>query len=128
MGILLGLGAAFSWGTSDFLGGRFTRKYPAFTVGLVSQSSSLLALPLVDAINTATAPVIYAANIMTQPGETGEFSLSDHLEAIFQHTELKRIDYVLFNSGHITDRKLKYYRSRGSNPVELDDRAAAGGA
>ncbi|MBK6562019.1 EamA family transporter [Candidatus Amarobacter glycogenicus] len=50
MGILLGLGAAFSWGTSDFLGGRFTRKYPAFTVGLVSQSSSLLALLLVAAI------------------------------------------------------------------------------
>ncbi|MBK9342909.1 MAG: DMT family transporter [Dehalococcoidia bacterium] len=50
MGILFGLGAAFSWGTSDFLGGRFTRKYPAFTVGLVSQSSSLLALLLVAAI------------------------------------------------------------------------------
>ena len=84
---------------------------------------NLLVPSIVTAINAATAPVIYAANIMTQPGETSNFNLSDHLEAIFQHTELKRIDYVLFNSGHVTDRKLKFYRSRGSTPVELDDRA-----
>jgi drug/metabolite transporter (DMT)-like permease len=50
MGILFGLGAALSWGTSDFLGGRFTQKYPAFTVGLVSQSSSLLALLILAAV------------------------------------------------------------------------------
>lgn len=84
---------------------------------------NLLVPSIVNAINTANAPVIYAANIMTQPGETTGFNLSSHLEAIFQHTALKRVDYVLFNSGHITDRKLKFYRSRGSTPVELDDRA-----
>ena len=50
MGILFGLGAALSWGPSDFLGGRFTQKYPAFTVGLVSQSSSLLALLILAAV------------------------------------------------------------------------------
>lgn len=84
---------------------------------------NLLVPSIVNAINTASAPVIYAANIMTQPGETSGFNLSSHLEAIFQHTQLKRVDYVLFNSGHIPDRKLKFYRSRGSMPVELDDRA-----
>ncbi|MGE0599565.1 MAG: EamA family transporter [Dehalococcoidia bacterium] len=42
MGILLGLAAAVCWGTSDFLGGRFSTKYPAFTVGLASHSTSLL--------------------------------------------------------------------------------------
>jgi uncharacterized cofD-like protein len=84
---------------------------------------NLLVPEIVDAINQANAPVVYTANIMTQPGETDTFALSDHLEAIFQHTELKRIDYVLVNSGHITDRKLKFYRSKGSIPVELDARA-----
>lgn len=84
---------------------------------------NLLVPSICDAINSASAPVIYAANIMTQPGETTGFNLSSHLEAIFQHTKLKRVDYVLFNSGHVTDRKLKFYRSRGATPVELDDRA-----
>ena len=44
MGIFFGLAAAVSWGTSDFLGGRFTRKYPVFTVGFVSQLTSLVLL------------------------------------------------------------------------------------
>lgn len=84
---------------------------------------NLLVPGVVEAINQASAPVVYVANIMTQPGETDRFTLSDHLEAMFTHTELKRVDYVLVNSGHITDRKLKYYRSRGAVPVELDARA-----
>lgn len=50
MTILLGLAAALAWGTSDFLGGRFTTKYPAFTVGLVSQSTSCLLLLAVAAV------------------------------------------------------------------------------
>lgn len=44
MGIPFGLAAALFWGTSDFLGGRFTTRYPALTVGLVSQSTSFLLL------------------------------------------------------------------------------------
>jgi drug/metabolite transporter (DMT)-like permease len=40
--ILFGLAAALTWGTSDFLGGRFTRKYPAFTVLLVSHTTGFL--------------------------------------------------------------------------------------
>lgn len=50
MSILLGLAAALAWGTSDFLGGRFTTKYPAFTVGLVSQTTSCFLLLIVVAI------------------------------------------------------------------------------
>ncbi len=50
MSLLLGLAAALSWGTSDFLGGRFTRKFPVLTVGLVSQATSCLLLVLVAVI------------------------------------------------------------------------------
>ena len=44
MGILFGLAAAVSWGTSDFLGGRFAVRHSVFTIGLISQFSSLVAL------------------------------------------------------------------------------------
>jgi len=46
VGILFGLAAAISWGTSDFLGGRLTQKYPAFTVGVVSQLTTFVLLGL----------------------------------------------------------------------------------
>ena len=50
MSILFGLAAALAWGTSDFLGGRFTTKYPVLTVGLVSQATSCFVLLVVAAI------------------------------------------------------------------------------
>jgi drug/metabolite transporter (DMT)-like permease len=46
VGILLGLASALCWGSSDFLGGRLTRRFPAFTVTLFSYSSGLLLLLL----------------------------------------------------------------------------------
>jgi drug/metabolite transporter (DMT)-like permease len=50
MGILFGLAAALSWGTSDFMGGRFTRRYPAFTVTLFSYSAGLILLLAMSAV------------------------------------------------------------------------------
>jgi hypothetical protein len=44
MGILFGLSAALAWGTSDFLGGRFATRYPALTVGFISQATSFTLL------------------------------------------------------------------------------------
>jgi uncharacterized cofD-like protein len=81
---------------------------------------NLLVPAIARAINQTSVPVVYVANIMTQPGETDRFRLSDHLEAIFRLTALRRVDYVLFNSGPIERRKLRFYRSRGAVPVELD--------
>ena len=44
MGNLFGLAAALAWGTSDFLGGRFATRYPALTVGFISQATSFALL------------------------------------------------------------------------------------
>jgi drug/metabolite transporter (DMT)-like permease len=46
MGIFFGLAAALSWGTSDFLGGRFSTKYPAFTVAFIAQVAAFVLLVL----------------------------------------------------------------------------------
>jgi drug/metabolite transporter (DMT)-like permease len=50
MGNFFGLAAALSWGTSDFLGGRFATKYPALTVGLVAQAAAFLVLLVLAAV------------------------------------------------------------------------------
>ena len=46
MGILFGLSAALAWGTSDFLGGRFSTKYPVLTVGVVAQATGFVLLSI----------------------------------------------------------------------------------
>jgi len=58
--ILFGLGAAVAWGTSDFLGGRFTSRLPVFTVGLASHLAAvfLLALAVLVARPDASADAV----------------------------------------------------------------------
>ena len=50
MGILFGLSAALAWGTSDFLGGRFSTKHPVLTVGVVAQATGFVLLLLVGLV------------------------------------------------------------------------------
>ncbi len=78
---------------------------------------NLLIQEVCEAINKATAPVFYITNIMTQPGETDGFSVSDHLLAIEKYTKLKRIDYVVVNSGDIEVATLEKYENEGAKPV-----------
>jgi drug/metabolite transporter (DMT)-like permease len=50
LGALFGLGAALCWGTSDFVGGLQSRRFPVLTVALWSQIAGALALLLVIAV------------------------------------------------------------------------------
>lgn len=63
---------------------------------------------------------IYVCNIMTQPGETDSYSVSDHIKAIFKHSSNKVIDYVLVNNGIPSETKLKKYRAKNSYLVKID--------
>lgn len=63
---------------------------------------------------------IYVCNIMTQPGETDGYSVSDHIKAIFKHSSNKVIDYVLVNNGIPSETKLKKYRAKNSYLVKID--------
>ncbi len=46
---------------------------------------SLLGAGVREALARFTGPVLYAANVMTQPGETSGFTASDHVRAIACH-------------------------------------------
>ncbi|MBU3159476.1 YvcK family protein [Clostridium frigoris] len=53
---------------------------------------------------------IYVSNIMTQPGESDDYSVSDHIKAINRHAKGKVVDYVLVNTGEISNElELKYH-------------------
>jgi len=74
---------------------------------------NLLVPDIAERINHSPARVIYVCNVMTQPGETDNFTAADHVEAIFENTPLKRIDYVLVNSRRASKPLMSKYEGMG---------------
>ena len=52
---------------------------------------------IVDTIQRSNAVKIYVCNVMTQPGETDGYAVTDHVNAILDHAKIP-IDYVLANN------------------------------
>ena len=60
---------------------------------------NLLVAGIVDAIEQSPAKKIYVCNIMTQPGETDDYSVASHVNALLSHARGKRIiNAVLVNN------------------------------
>ncbi|HEU4848014.1 MAG TPA: gluconeogenesis factor YvcK family protein [Rubrobacteraceae bacterium] len=66
-----------------------------------------------------SGPVVYAANAMTQPGETVGFALSDHLRALESHAGPVVTD-VLVHHGGLPKELIARYAAEGAAPVEVD--------
>ncbi len=62
---------------------------------------NLLVPDIAAALDATRAPVVYVANVATQPGETTGYSLSDHVAAIRRHLRRKVVDIVLANNNLI---------------------------
>jgi uncharacterized cofD-like protein len=72
-----------------------------------------------EALAAFCGPVVYVANVMTQPGETDGFSVSDHLRAIAEHVGPVVMD-VLVHSGNLPRVLLERYWAEGAAPVVVD--------
>jgi uncharacterized cofD-like protein len=72
-----------------------------------------------EALASFTGPVVYAANAMTQPGETVGFALSDHLRALADHVGPVVTD-ALVHSGELPEELVARYDAEGAAPVEVD--------
>lgn len=58
---------------------------------------NLLVPDLAEALRHARAPTIYVCNLATQPGETDNYSVADHVATILQHIPTDCLDMVLAN-------------------------------
>jgi len=58
---------------------------------------NLLVPDLLDAIRASRALKVYVVNIATQPGETGGYSVLDHLRALEEHTYPNLADIIVYN-------------------------------
>jgi hypothetical protein len=89
---------------------------------------NLLVPAITDALNATDALRIYVCNVMTQPGETDNFTASDHVRAIEAHTGKRVFDYVLVNTRMPSAEMLERYRASGQDVVIPDvDRVRAMG-
>ena len=80
---------------------------------------SLLGGGVRDALAKFDGPVVYVANVMTQPGETDGYAVSDHLRAISDHTGPALTD-VLVHTGGLPRYLVSRYEAEGASPVRFD--------
>ena len=81
---------------------------------------NLLIRKIAGAIAKSSAPRVYIANLMTQPGETAAYSQADHLRAIRAHTPRNVLDWVVANRQTVSAEVAKRYRREGAEQVVVD--------
>ncbi len=81
---------------------------------------------IVEAIQAARAPIMYVSNLVTQPGETDRYNVSDHLSVLNRHLRDRHVDVVVGNNAAIDPRIVsRYLSSENKTLVELDREAIA---
>ena len=81
---------------------------------------NLMVPKLAQAIVESEAVKLFVCNVMTQPGETDNYSVSDHLDAIYDHIGHHLFDYVIVNNGEIPLHVESKYAEIGAKAVQLD--------
>jgi len=110
--------------TSDAI--KAIRDAEILVVGPGSLYTSILPNLLVNGIASelkkSKAVKIYVCNVMTQPGETDDYTASDHIEAIEQHVGKGIFDYIIVNSEKENKKLAKRYKKEGAFAVEVDQK------
>ena len=73
-----------------------------------------------EKIRESKAKKIYVCNVMTQHGETDNYSVCDHIVAINKHVEENIFDLVIANSREFDDSILSKYHKEKQEPVKID--------
>ena len=70
---------------------------------------NLLSKELIETIDKSQAKIMYVCNMMTQPGETEGYKVSDHIKVLNRYLGTKKIDIVIANNGEIPQNILEKY-------------------
>jgi len=99
------------------------RKADLIILGPGSLFSSTIPNLLIEgvacSVRESKAKKVYICNIMTQPGETDDFTVTDHILAVEKYLGGK-IGCMIVNSGEISPKLLAKYAKKGSFPVADD--------
>lgn len=81
---------------------------------------NLLVKGVAKAIKESKGFKIYVSNIMTEPGQTDNYPLSEHIKAIIEHAGKGVIDYCIYDTGEVTPEFIRKYNLEGAELVEQD--------
>lgn len=81
---------------------------------------NLLISGVAEAIEQSKATCVYISNLMTQPGETQGYSVTDHVRAIYQHTRRPLFDWAVINHRAVSPAVLRRYRTEGAELLRAD--------
>ena len=74
-----------------------------------------------EELEKSPAKIMYVCNMMTQPGETDNFSASHHIRLFNKYLGKRHVDVVVVNNGVISDElKKKYETLEQKDPVIFD--------
>jgi uncharacterized cofD-like protein len=82
---------------------------------------NLLIKEIAQEIAKSEAIKVYVCNVMTQPGETDGYSVSDHIQALLKHSHAQIMDYCVVNNGEVPSEVLKRY-SQDNSLLVVNDR------
>ena len=81
---------------------------------------NLLDKDVVKIIKKSKAKKMYVSNIMTEHGETDNYSVSDCIKQLNKYANEEFIDVVVANNGRISDEILELYKEEKSTPIPID--------
>ena len=82
---------------------------------------NLLIKDIVTEIDKSNAKIMYVCNMMTQPGETDNFKVSDHINMLNKYLGKRKVDVVMANNAKIDKKMAKFYETtEQKDPVILD--------
>ena len=74
-----------------------------------------------EALDKVKTPIMYLCNIVTQPGETDDFTVSEHVNLINNYLGKHKLDVVIASNSKISDAMaLKYANEEQKDPVKID--------
>ncbi|OLS03295.1 gluconeogenesis factor YvcK family protein [Tissierella creatinophila] len=82
---------------------------------------NLLVKDIVEAIVKSPAPKAYIVNVMTEPGETDDYKVLEHVQAILDHSRDDLLNYVIANTQDVPIETLEKYIHDGSVPVKIQN-------
>lgn len=101
------------------------RAADVITVGPGSLYTSILPNLLVarvsQAIGESRATRIFICNLMTQPGETDNYTARQHLETIRSYASEIHFDFVIVNDRRITQDQSERYALEGAHQIGIDE-------
>lgn len=100
------------------------READIIAIGPGSLYTSILPNLLVEGIKEAIicskAKKVYICNLMTQAGETSDYTAFDHVKALVDHVGENFLDAVLISNEEIPENVQYLYKQEKASPVKID--------